>query len=99
MKHSPDRSVRPRARRVVWLALFALSLPSVSCFAAGEEMAPFPQLVVGSTVDEVIVRSRSLERLQLEVFRAEQSFYDAFNSVNTNHEFDIYCELIAPTGS
>ncbi len=45
------------------------------------------------------MRARSLERLQLEVFRAEQAFYDAFNAANTNHEFDISCDFGAPTGS
>jgi hypothetical protein len=72
--------------------------------AAAEELAPFPPLTTptltaGETVEEIIVRARSLERLQIEVFRAEQSFYDPFNAANSNHEFDIDCEMRAPTGS
>jgi hypothetical protein len=105
MSDSLDRPVRPLTRRnarhvsVLCVATFVLSLFGAAECAVGQELAPFPSLDAGSIVDEIIVRSRSLERLQIEVFQAEPKFYDAFNAANTNHEFDIYCELRAPTGS
>ena len=97
MTRAPDRSVRS------WAIIVAALLAGCGA-AAAEELTPFPSLTepalaAGETVDEVIVRARSLERLQIEVLRAEQSFYDAFNVANTNHEFDIDCEFRAPTGS
>jgi hypothetical protein len=72
--------------------------------ATADELAPFPSLAApplaaSETIEEIIVRARSLERLQLEVFRAEKLFYDAYNAANTNHEFDVDCEFEAPTGS
>ena len=52
-----------------------------------------------NTVEELIVTGRSLKRMQKEVFRAEQAFYDAFNAANSTDDFDIYCLVDAPTGT
>src|SRR5512138_939617 len=65
-----------------------------------EDLAPFPNLPdAAGSVDEVIVRAKTLQRLQVEVFRAEDAFYDAFNAANSDHQFDIHCEFRAYTGT
>lgn len=101
---APHRSVRPRTSCVALRALILVAVLANTGAAVAEELAPFPSLdappvAAGETIEEIIVRARSLERLQLEVFRAEQAFFDAYNAANTNHEFDIGCEFEAPTGS
>jgi len=64
--------------------------------AADVTSSPAP----GITLEEVIVYgNRTLDSLRQEVFRAEEAFYDAFNAVNSNDEFDISCTRRAPTGS
>jgi hypothetical protein len=74
-------------------ATLALVLLGAAGIAVGQELAPFPPLAAGDSVDEIIVTSRSLARLQTEVFRAEDSFFAAFNALNGDHEFDIHCEV------
>jgi hypothetical protein len=52
------------------------------------------------TIEEVIVRgSKSLIELKHEMYRAEDTLYDLFNSVNIDDQFDIRCYEEAPTGS
>lgn len=71
--------------------------PTETAGAASEETAP---LAAGITLEEVIVYGdRTLNSLRLEVYRAEEAFYDAFNAVNSNDEFDISCKRRAQTGS
>jgi hypothetical protein len=86
--------------------MWVLLLIGATKSAIGQELGPFPPLAVSNTVDavsntvdEVIVRSRSLLRLQTEIFRAEDSFYAAFNALNSDHQFDIDCEFTAYTGT
>ena len=52
------------------------------------------------TLDEIIVYGqKSLLALRYEIYRAEENFYDLFNSVNSDDEYDIHCDKEAPTGS
>jgi hypothetical protein len=41
--------------------------------------------------DQVIVRGRTRKMLRTELWRAEEAFYDRFNELNSNDEFDIHC--------
>ncbi len=89
------RRLRECKRRYLQLAAWLLGTASV---AAGQEPVPAPPLDSGSSVDEVIVRAKSLTRLQNEAFRAEEAFYAAFNGTTGNHEFDIHCERRSTSG-
>ena len=51
-------------------------------------------------IEEVLVLgSKSLVKLKLEMYRAEDALYDLYSSLNTDDEFDIHCYKEAPTGS
>ena len=44
-------------------------------------------------------RKKSLRQLRKEYQEAEEGFYDAFNAVNSDDEFDISCKSRRPLGS
>ena len=51
-------------------------------------------------VDEIIVRGqKSLLRMRLEVYKAEDRFYELYNVLNDDDDFDILCRKEAPVGS
>lgn len=51
-------------------------------------------------IEEVIVYGeKSLLSLKREVMKAEENAYAVFNSLNTDHQYDIRCYKKAPTGS
>jgi hypothetical protein len=81
-------SVRSIVRRAT---VVLLSLAATVAAADGQptSAAPTPP---ASTIDEVIVTGKSLQRLQNEALRAEEAFFKAFNAVNGDHEFDVHCE-------
>ena len=49
--------------------------------------------------DEVVVIGKSPGQLRAEMERAEESVYDRFNALNSDHQFDIHCWREAPLGS
>ena len=52
------------------------------------------------TLEEIIVYGqRSLLKFRLDMYRAEEDFYDLFNSLNSDDEYDVHCYREAPTGS
>jgi hypothetical protein len=52
------------------------------------------------TIEEIIVLgSKSLVKLKLEMYKAEDTLYDLYNSLNTDDKFDIRCYKEATTGS
>ena len=74
--------------------LFVLPLPGVC------QSEPVLAEETSGTIEEVIVLgSKSLVKLQREMYRAEEALYDLFNSFNTDDDFDIRCHKEAPTGS
>ncbi len=97
MRDSPDpsfsrESARSRLRFIVRRATVVLLSLGAAAVAADEEPTSAPPAPSGSTIDEVIVMGKSLVRLQNEAVRAEEAFYKAFNSVNSDHDFDVHCE-------
>jgi hypothetical protein len=50
-------------------------------------------------LDEVTVTGKKLSQLQHEVIEAEDSFYQRFNALNTQDEFDIHCQMERETGT
>jgi len=71
-------------------------LPSNEAEATSEQAT----LAAGLTVEEVVVYGeRSLHSLRQEVYDAEEAFYNTYNAVNTNDEFDISCDTRKRLGS
>lgn len=55
---------------------------------------------VPETVDEVIVYGeKNLVRLRIEFEQATESFWDTFNELNIDDQFDVECEHVAHLGS
>jgi hypothetical protein len=76
--------------------LFALAPLSMCRIAAAQEGEPEPT----ETIEEIVVYgNKSLARLHLELYKAEDAVFDLFNSLNSDDEFDIHCYKEAPTGS
>ena len=89
-------------------SLDAFSLPALVLLAAAPVTAQEETddadtenvSVPGLAIEEIIVyREQTLNTLRLEVYRVEEIFYDAFNAVNSNDEYDISCKRRAPTGT
>jgi len=52
------------------------------------------------TIEEIVVYGdKSLVQLRIEMYKAEDAFFDLFNSLNSDDEFDIRCRKDARTGS
>jgi hypothetical protein len=83
------------------LVLCGLALPAgATATEAGvnsEGAAPPGESV--KELDEVAVTGKKLRVLRREVFKAEDRFYERFNTLNTNDDFDIHCRMDKPTGT
>jgi hypothetical protein len=71
----------------------------VVCAAFGQEKpaAPAPP-APAEKPDEIIVWRQTPAQLRAEIEKAEDAFYDLFNSLNSSNEFDIHCQRVVPTG-
>jgi hypothetical protein len=73
----------------------------VVCAAFGQEKpaspAP-PAPAPAEKPDEIIVSRQTPTQLRAEIEKAENAFYDLFNSLNSSDEFDIHCQRVVPTG-
>jgi hypothetical protein len=50
-------------------------------------------------LEEVEIIGKKLYQLQREVIEAEERYYALYNELNTNDDYDVYCELRAPLGT
>lgn len=56
-------------------------------------------LPLGAQLDEVYVVGKKLREMEREVVKAEDRFYQRFNALNTNDDFDIHCRMDKATGT
>ena len=81
-------------------ALVALALTPATAQEETEDAEPENISIPGLAIEEIVVyREQTLQSLRLEVYRVEEAFYDTFNAVNSDDEYDISCERRAPTGT
>ncbi len=74
---------------------FGLVSVGICQTTAVEEMTPEAE----KTPDEIIVYGeKSIIILQNELYRAEESFFDLFNTLNSDDEFDVECKKRAFIG-
>jgi hypothetical protein len=83
--HNPARS---RILRDVALACLLLAPLAQGAFAATSKDQ-------GDSIDEVVVKgSRSqLDLIRHEMVMIEDRFYERYNELNTNHDFDTHCHM------
>jgi hypothetical protein len=70
------------------LVLTALALPLAA--AAQDDEA---------TEEIVVVGDKSVGQLRREVYEAEENFYDLYNALNDDPDFDVKCYYETPTGT
>jgi hypothetical protein len=74
---------------------------AVVCAALGQERPAAPAAPAPAPAekpDEIIVSRQTPAQLRAEIEKAEDAFYDLFNSLNSSNEFDIHCQRVVPTG-
>jgi len=74
--------------RILLLALTALAFPLAA--SAQDDAA---------TEEVVVVGDRSVGQLRREVYQAEEDFYDLYNSLNDDPEYDVNCNYETATGT
>jgi len=82
-------------------AMSGLTLPAGAAPANGASKdggTPPPGESIAQ-LDEVAVTGKKLRVLRREVFKAEDRFYERFNTLNTRDDFDIHCRMDKPTGT
>jgi len=83
-------SVRFKLNAAV-MVLLALGFSSIATSQAAFDKEADPE--VERTPDEIIVYGeKSVIILQNEFYRAEESFFDLFNTLNSSDEFDVACD-------
>jgi hypothetical protein len=50
-------------------------------------------------LDEITINSKKLRELERGAIAAEDRFYERFNTLNTNDDFDIHCQMERETGT
>jgi hypothetical protein len=96
---SIDRGLRSiRIMKIIWrakgLAMFCVAVMGLPTFAA----TPFPEQ---QALEEVTVvgKRNPFPALRKEMVRLEDQFYERFNALNTDDQYDVHCALEAPLGT
>jgi hypothetical protein len=80
-------------------------LPGALLAMAGMVLLAAPQLVQSALpsgddeLDEVTVRGMPLYRMRTELVALEKRFYERYNQLNKDKDFDMHCYIEAPLGT
>ncbi|HEU4620493.1 MAG TPA: hypothetical protein VFV10_20835 [Gammaproteobacteria bacterium] len=77
----------------------AASSSGPSAASSSEPSAASDRSPPAAVNDQVIVRGRSRAELRAEILKAEDAFFDRFNEINGNDDFDIHCRDEVPINS
>ncbi len=77
---------------------------AVEIFAEGGsemgDLVPAAPQVSGRQIEEIrVIGARTFFSLRMQIVEEENKLYGIFNELNSNDDFDIECEKIAPTGT
>ena len=77
---------------------------AVEIFAEGGseigDLVPAAPQVSGRQIEEIqVIGARTFFSLRMQIVEEENKLYGMFNELNSNDDFDIECENIAPTGT
>ena len=89
--YNPARSRFPRKLALICMLLAPLAQGVATAAPTGQE----------ESLDEVVVRgTRSeLDTLRKEMVLVEDRFYERYNALSTNHDFDTHCHIEARIGT
>ena len=94
---SPKRKLRTCGELAAGVALLFVLAPSGMC---QDESVQEAERESSDTIEEIIVYgNKLLSQLRLEVYLAQDTTFDLFNSMNSDDEFDIHCYEEAKIGS
>jgi len=89
-----ERSSRFNEFAVSAVILMLAQIPAGFCQT---DSPPDSELPPPDEIEEIIVYGeKSMTQLRLELHRAEENFFDVFNSLNSKKEFDVRCDYIVP---
>jgi hypothetical protein len=86
-KSQTGSTMKPN-RRILALATAALAFP-LAAIAQDDE----------AREEVVVVEKKSTSQLRRDVYDAEEAFYDLYNELNENPEFDVKCYYETQTGT
>ena len=77
---------------------------AVEIFAEGGseigDLVPTAPQVSGRQIEEIqVIGARTFFSLRMQIVEEENKLYGMFNELNSNDDFDIECQKIAPTGT
>lgn len=77
---------------------------AVEIFAEGGseigDLVPAAPQVSGRQIEEIqVIGARTFFSLRMQIVEEENKLYGMFNELNSNDDFDIECQKIAPTGT
>jgi len=79
-----------------FVLIFALAPVGVCQTDPVEEAEPESS----EAIDEITVYGKqSISELRREIYKAEENFFDVFNSLNQDFEYDVNCYYEVPTGT
>jgi hypothetical protein len=85
------------------LALFAGGMVAAPAIAAVDTLPVSPSDSLAGEeeqeLDEVIVSGMTLRQMRDAIVAAEQRFYDLYNELNQDDDFDVHCREHAPLGT
>ena len=85
--------------RIKVAAVIALTLGVVPVGTSQTTLAQESEPADRDTTEEIVVYGeKSVIVLRNELYRAEESFFTLYNSLNTNDDFDVECERISVLG-
>ena len=92
-------------RQLVWSRLGVVLLCACLGMAARAVDAPVPQTAPAEhtddteQLDEVVIEGQKLYQLRQEIVKAEDRFFEAFNELNKDDDYDIHCENSTTAGT
>jgi hypothetical protein len=69
------------------------------CGASSGLVAAAAPTLPDEELEEALVSGRKLHQLRADVIAAEDRFYELFNELNTNDDYDVHCTQDQPTGT
>jgi hypothetical protein len=90
-------------KQTVSFGLVCIAFFATVCSVAAAEGVPRPvatdDTIQVPSIDEIIINGQrdKLSKLRVEIYRAEDAFYEAFNQVNTEQQYHTYCRIETAT--
>jgi hypothetical protein len=90
---------RPAGRAPFFAALLAC-IGAMRIGVAGEQQpVTTPVVAEELELDEAVVKGTQLWKLRQDMVKTEEQFYQLFNELNKEDDYDVHCQMEAPLGT